>query len=491
MLFLRLEAFALLVLFASVQWRAVDAFTTQHAASLPVPASLARRTIEPLQNKGCSRINTSKRKNNGDNRSSSALQMSANPFDISKPVFDLFALRQIRGDALLQYNTLNQSEPLRISIYGLLAVACFSAPLVSEAVGGEPMNLAATAASTLAGFGSVVLFVNECRKRSQQLSRIEKELNAENLRVRLPASAIADSPYGQPESLLQLKRSPVPPRIIALCGSASQLKEALTSLQVLGRRLRQSSAFVVAVPLDGSKRSDWGIGDGRAPWLAEAFDVDEWKNYFDELAENTGDFRWFGLNSNGRSFGSGSGECPQWLQLLGQHLRPTELLDEDDEVAVLSNDEKSVIECQANFYKALTTGDFDMLTSLYSPEQSPLVSEVVSAEGRLDDWKSCLEEGARPEGMKVSGSDAVVLSDTRAFSTTVEFPANTGLDTATLLATQQWVRSSPDDGWKLELHQTIPWSPESRAQGTLRCDCRGCVALTRSTERRTFGGLIG
>lgn len=418
--------------------------------------------------------------------------MSANPFDVSKPVFDLFALRQIRGDALLQYNTLNQSEPLRINIFGLLAVALFSAPLVSEAVGGEPMNLVGTVGSTLAGLGSVVLFVNECRSRSKQLTRIEKELNAENLQVRLPSSIIADNPYGQPQSLLTLKRSSEPPRIIALCGTASQLKDALIPLSVLGRRLKQSSAFVVPIAMDGSKRSDWGIESRvSTPWLAEAYGVDEWRDYFDGLTESTGEFRWFGLNSNGRSFGSGSGDSPQWLQMLGQHLRPTDLLDETDKAVSFSNDEQSVIECQDKFYKALTTGDFDALTCLYSSDQSPLVSEVLSAGGRLDDWKSCLEDGARPEGMKVSGGDAVLLSDTEAYSTVVEFPTNTGIDTATLLATQHWTRSSPDDEWKLLLHQTIPWSPESRAQGTLRCDCRGCVALTRSPERRTFGGLIG
>jgi hypothetical protein len=57
------------------------------------------------------------------------LKMSANQFDVAKPVFDLFALRSFRGDALLRYNTLNQSEPLRINLYGLLAFALFSAPL--------------------------------------------------------------------------------------------------------------------------------------------------------------------------------------------------------------------------------------------------------------------------------------------------------------------------------------------------------------------------
>lgn len=172
------------------------------------------------------------------------------------------------------------------------------------------------------------------------------------------------------------------------------------------------------------------------------------------------------------------------------------------------------------FYKALTTGDRKAISAIFSSEPSAVVSEVrtilflaqeariqspessqakslsvdaqvVTAGGRIDDWSACLEDGARPEGMTISGSDALVISDTEAYSTVVEFPANTGMDTATLLAVQKWVRSSSNDEWKLEVHQTIPWSPHTRAQGTLRCDCRGCVALTRSTERRTFGGLMG
>ena len=117
--------------------------------------------------------------------------------------------------------------------------------------------------------------------------------------------------------------------------------------------------------------------------------------------------------------------------------------------------------------------------------------KVVAAGGRLDGWKDCLAEGARPDSMTVAGSDAVVVSETEAFSTTVEFPPNAGIDSATLLALQKWTRAKPGEEWQLVLHQTIPWSTDSMAQGTLLCDCRGCVALTRTRERRTFGGIIG
>jgi hypothetical protein len=311
------------------------------------------------------------------------LKLSANQFDVTKPVFDLFALRSIRGDALLPYNSLNQSEPLRINLYGLLAFTLFSAPFLSEAVGGEPMGLVGSTVSALAGLASLGLFVRECRRRSKQLTRIEKELNAGNLQVRLP-NAFADMSYGRPESLLTLKRSSSPPRIIAVCGTASKLEETLTLLRVLGKRLKQSSTFVVPVPVDGSKRSDWGISKGNYPWLTEAHDLEEWKAYFDQLSEGSSELRWFGLNSNGRSFGSGSGESPQWLQLLGQYLQPTEVLDDKpDNVMPTGNEEASIFECQNNFYKALTSGDLEAITALYSAEQSPVVSEVRKSQAQF------------------------------------------------------------------------------------------------------------
>jgi hypothetical protein len=97
--------------------------------------------------------------------------------------------------------------------------------------------------------------------------------------------------------------------------------------------------------------------------------------------------------------------------------------------------------------------------------------------------------------MSTSSSDVLLISPTKAYSTCIEFPVNTGgysdPSGATLLAVQEWARSNEKEEWKLTLHQTIPWSPDTRAGGTLRCDGRGCVALTRGEEKRTFGGLIG
>ena len=108
--------------------------------------------------------------------------------------------------------------------------------------------------------------------------------------------------------------------------------------------------------------------------------------------------------------------------------------------------------------------------------------------GRIDNWDACLEDGARPEDMQISGSDALIVSPDVAYSTAIEFPPNAGIDSATLLAVQRWQKG---DDWKLSLHQTIPWSPASKAGGTLLCSCKGCVAMTRKKDKRTRGGIVG
>ena len=428
-----------------------------------------------------------------------------NRFDLSKPVFDLLTLRSIRGDALLRYNSLNQSEPLRINLYGLLTLTLLAFPSISEAVNGESLNTVQSVASVLAGVGSLGLFVRECQKRSRQLSRMEKELNADGLLLQLPSAAFADRPYTPPATLANVFATTAPPRILALCGTYDQLSNALDSLRIYGKRLQQASTYVLAVPTDGSTVQDWiqtlAAADPKVPWLALAYDEQAWLEYFDGLDSSGTSFRWFGLNSGGRSFGSGSSVLPQWLQLLGQHLRPVDFLDatDDDLVVPSSSDEqeRAVLEQQQVFYDALRGGDKASLRAcMGSTTVADEVSAVLEAGGRIDGWESCLADGARPEGMQLSGRDVLVVSDTVAYSSVVEFPANLAAGvTGSLLAIQQWTKTKAEDGttsWRLQLHQTIPWSQEAPAQGTLLCDCRGCVALTRSNDnRRTFGGLIG
>lgn len=460
-------------------------FTLEKCASFVPLTPIATRST-PAVTKSCAKPKT-------------RCFLSNQQFDLSKPVFDLFTFRSIRGDALLRYSTLNQSEPLRINLYGLLALSLFAFPtVVSEAVGGEPASVLQTCACIAGGIGSVGLFLRECQRRSKQLYRIEKELNSELLKLRLPMNALSDFPFTEPATfgeLMKMARTQQL-RIVVVSGTSAQLSSVLGTLQIYGRRLRQATTFVVPVPTDGSTRNDWnlvGATNARTlPWLADAYEVSTWLQYLDDLADDSKQFRWFGLNSNGRSFGSGAGQEPQWLELFGQFLRPNSILDVMDS-NIVNDETRGVMDAQTEFYNALTNGNLEAMKSVCLPEPSPRVTEVFESGGRLDDWDSCLRDGARPEGMRLSGGEATVVSETQAFSTIIEFPDDAFAQgmTATLLAVQQWYRASPEHRWKLALHQTIPWTPDAPAQGTLRCDCRGCVALTRGAQKRTFGGIIG
>jgi len=422
------------------------------------------------------------------------LQMS-NKFDVTKPVFDLFSLRSVRGDALTKYSSLNQSEPLRINIWALAALTFFSSPWLAIELNDEALPLVGVAAAVGAGFGSTGLFIRECQRRSKQLSRLEKELNALALQICLPTNQLADYAFQQPRSLSQLmNKSSLTVRLLAFSGTASELKKSLIPLRVLGRRLVQASTFVVVVPTDQSSADDFGLPAGeRLPFVGGIVSPEDWNAYFASLGDtndSSWNFRWFGISASGRSFGSGQGTSPEWLQILGQHLRPTDILS-DSNSSQQQDDKSGILSRQRSFYQALIEGNLERMNSIYGTDEAEQVSRVMEQGGRLDEWKSCLEEDARPTGMQTGDADVVVISDTLAYSTIIEFPVTTGLEGATLLAVQTWTRVDAKDEWKLSLHETIPWSADRPAGGILLCDRRGCVALTRGPDRRTFGGLVG
>lgn len=406
-------------------------------------------------------------------------------FDISKPVFDLYSLRRIRGDALAKYNSLNQSEPLRINLSLLLALILFSSPLVAQDLSGRDLTLPQTGGAILGGIGSTALFVRECQRRNRQLVRLEKELGSLSLPLKRPNSVFADRAVGSKAQTVRQVLQESSCRIVALSGNAQDVRAALAGLQVLGRRLVQANTLVVVAATDGSTRKDWGLLSERPQWLADTGDNQAWLDYFDSLRENQTGFRWFGLSPSGRSIGSGTDPGVSWLQLLGQHLRPVEVLDEDDP---FQQDREGILKEMTEFYKALTHGDLQGIQSVYQSASDEAVTEVMKAGGRLDTWSVCLQEGNRPAGMKVADADCILVSDNEAWSTVIEFPAL--VQDATLLAVQNWKRDSSGQNWKLVKHQTIPWTGRAAA-GTLICDCRGCVSLTRGSDRRTFGGIIG
>jgi hypothetical protein len=93
--------------------------------------------------------------------------------------------------------------------------------------------------------------------------------------------------------------------------------------------------------------------------------------------------------------------------------------------------------------------------------------------------------------MRATDRDALLFPDglileglfPEAWTTAVERPADGG----TLLATQGWRWHDAGVGgeWRLVLHRTIPWDAGGgTAVATLRCDCRGCVALARQINTR-------
>ncbi|KAL7528262.1 hypothetical protein ACHAXR_002354, partial [Thalassiosira sp. AJA248-18] len=386
----------------------------------------------------------------------------------------------------------------------LATITLLGYPLWCESVTGDVATPTSTILSLASGLGSAALFWRERTRRSNQLSRMEKESNAESLEVRIPVNAAISS--ARPTARLMDLRSKR--RILAIRGSKEQLSGPIwNALCVLRTRFIQSQTLVVIVPTDGSRKEDWGWDAtqmGSALWFADPLKVDGqggWINYFSELLDdsdrinsNDGEFAWFALNFKGRSIASGLGEPPRVLELLGQQLQPMDILDETDEAEILGDmpAAKQILDCQKDFYRVLTdSSNENDMQPIFTTTPAGEVDEVLNGGGRIDGWDKCLEDGARPAGMVISGSDAWVASDTLAYSTCIEFPPNAGIDGATLLAMQRWGRETVGDDWKLELHQTIPWATGSRAGGTLRCDCRGCVALARSPDRRTFGGLIG
>jgi len=247
----------------------------------------------------------------------------SNQFDITKQVFDPLSLRSVRGDALVRYDATNQSEPLRIVLYAALSATLLSAPSLVEAIGYEPMNTPKTIASIALAIASGALFVRECTRRASQLSRIEKELNTESLPIRLPTNPFAENPFSQQIELKTLRALKKPPRIIAICGKRSKLTEALSSLAIYRKRLSQASVFVVAISTDGSRPKDLKVlnTDSYKTWMADSYQPQAWIDYFGSLTNDETsddfDFRWFGLNSNGRSFGSGAGKI-QIIELMGQ-----------------------------------------------------------------------------------------------------------------------------------------------------------------------------
>ena len=307
-----------------------------------------------------------------------------NQFDISKPTFDLLSFRLIRSDALLRYNSLNQSEPLRINLFLLATISFLGYPLWCESVTGDVPSATSSIGAAGVGIACGALFWRERSRRSNQLKRMEKELNAGGLSVTLPVNTAITSV--RPEVRLVDLRSKR--RVVAIRGSKEQLQSSgvLDALFMLRRRLIQSQTLVVLIPTDGTNSKDeLGLNDyqlGDALWLANPSNLDEWEGYFSELVDNpAGGLAWFALNFNGRSIASGINEAPRLLELMGQQLQPMVILDESDDVELVEGEKlaiaKEIVEKQRHFYNILTDSeDQSKMQSVYSEKLSEEVNEV-------------------------------------------------------------------------------------------------------------------
>jgi len=426
-------------------------------------------------------------------------------YDMSKPVFDLYTFRGVRNDALIRYNSLHQSEPLRINLYLLATITLFSYTSLSEAVLDTNPSLGPTIASIAGGLFTTSRFIRECQRRSKKLVKMEKELNAERLKLRLPNNLFADRVYGTKSIPLRgLKQER---RVLAVCGFKDQLRDALIPFRALRYRLKQAATLIVVVPLDGSSSEEWGLLDEEiksSSIFAKAENVNEWIDYFSSLVsdndssfgKDTNQLAWFGLSYSGKSFGSGVGATiPRPIEILGSVLQPTfDLadLEEEETKKTISSEEDAILTSQADFYNALTTGNLPKLTSTFDKTKEIEVDDVLNNGGRIDTWETCLEEGARPSNMKTFDSDVLLLSNNEAYTTVIECPDNNvaTFTKPTLLAMQRWTKV--DNEWKLQLHQTIPWTFDGNfGSGTLICDCRGCTALVKEQRPKwSFNGML-
>ena len=314
-----------------------------------------------------------------------------NQFDVTKPTFDLYSFRLIRSDALLRYNSLNQSEPLRINLFLLATISLLGYPLWCESVTGDAPSVSSELGAAGVGAACAALFWRERTRRSNQLRRMEKELNAGSLSVRLPVNKAITSV--RPEARLMELRSKR--RVVAIRGSKEQLQSTgvLDTLCILRRRLIQSQTLIVLISTDGTRSSDWGLNDeqlGDTLWLADASNLPEWEDYFKELLvdNSANELAWFALNFNGRSIASGLNEAPKLLELLGQQLQPMEILDENDEAKLLGGPKtvsiaEDILDIQAQFYNVLTDSDDESkMQSIFSEKLADEVNEVGPLHGR-------------------------------------------------------------------------------------------------------------
>lgn len=420
--------------------------------------------------------------------------------------FDILSLRTFRRDTILQYDSTNQSEPLRIALtlLGILFGLCVPS-LGNELKITDPttLNVGAALSTIISG----ALFARNRGARQARLEKIEREYALGDL--------VAIYRGFQRKYLRELRGKK---RIVVLFGTRAVVNSALSEAFAYRRRLVAADAIVV--PIYSDEEGDGNIvqvGEAESFFFWQASKVQSWKAYFEELLSarslsDEGRGLWVGLNLRGRTFGSALG-MPRWDELLGTGMQPTgdgfgELRESEERSAEeaaeeaakaakglalsagvsapltpTANDHAGLLASQAKFYEALTSADVSTMQTLLtdSVEDTSLDSMVTEALGegaRIEPWEAG-SSAWPPAGMRPTDRDGLILSTGEGWTTAVERPQEGG----TLLATQRWLKD--DDGaWRLKAHQYIPWSADgATAVLSLRCDKRGCVLFGRQINR--------
>lgn len=396
-------------------------------------------------------------------------------YDMSRAQLDPLSGRSFRRDALLQYASTNQSEPLRILLFALLAAILALAPIVSDEVpsslGAVLSEAPAKASCALGALGSVALFQRERSRRTAQLVRIERECALRELPVTLDDGVVRRT--------IPLRQLSGERAAVLLLGSPARVRAMLDEARVLAPRLAEAEVLLVGVPLSGTAASgadaskavasarELMLAFGPCSWLGVSAAASKWEAFASDvlglgedralLSEQGG---WIALTRRGRTCGSGLGPA-QLDQLLGAQYGPRTPLppvgawaeaaareakaaaakaaaagaaDAQSAAGVAARPVTAasrLLDAQQALYTALSAADGPALSQLWAAE-SPLLAraagempevflfgsegaKAAAAEGaaRMDDWAAVLGDGATV-GLQVGGCTAAILGETQA-----------------------------------------------------------------------------
>lgn len=169
-------------------------------------------------------------------RAARAVVTAQEQFDTSGQQFDLLSLRSFRRDTILQYDSTNQSEPLRIALTLLGILFSLSVPsLAGELrIGGDGDELTAYVAALLGTGISGGFFLRNRSARLQRMLKIDREYAMGDLRATyrgLRTSTLRE---------LRGKR-----RVVVVTGSEAALEETMAQARVYRRRLAAADAVIV------------------------------------------------------------------------------------------------------------------------------------------------------------------------------------------------------------------------------------------------------